>query len=74
MTAPTRTIRVEYKEGSTGLIYATSPDLKGLLVAKPTMDELVAAVPEAIADLFAAAGVDEEVELLFLPLLDTGEQ
>ena len=52
-----RIVRVKIEEGRTGLFYATSPDLKGLLVAEPTMDALEAAVPQAIADLYAVAGV-----------------
>jgi hypothetical protein len=50
-------IRVKIEEGKTGLFYATSPDLRGLLVAKPTVDDLFEAVPQAIADLYAAKGV-----------------
>lgn len=57
-TAPrARIVRVRIEEGRTGLFYATSPDLKGLLVAEPTLDALDAAVPLAIADLYSVAGV-----------------
>jgi hypothetical protein len=38
-----------------GLFYATSPDLKGLLVAEKTKEELDRAIPCAIADLYAAS-------------------
>jgi Domain of unknown function (DUF1902) len=40
-----RIVRVKYDGGDAGLFFATSPDLRGLLVAKRTMDELVEAVP-----------------------------
>jgi hypothetical protein len=50
-------VRIEVEEGNTGLFYATSPDLKGLLVAKPTIEALEQAIPLAVADLFAACGV-----------------
>jgi hypothetical protein len=33
-----RVLRVKVEEGQTALFYATSPDLKGLLVAEPTID------------------------------------
>ena len=44
-------IKIEYQAGRTGLIFATSPDLPGLLVAATTMDELAKRVPAAIRDL-----------------------
>jgi len=49
-------VRVKVEEGKAGLFYATSPDLKGLLVAKPTLNELDEAIPRAISDLYAACG------------------
>lgn len=58
MTEPTKLatiIRVQIEEGSAGLFYATSPaDLRGLLVAKPDIESLYEAIPEAIADLHEA--------------------
>jgi hypothetical protein len=50
-------IRIKIEEGRTGLFFATSPDLQGLLVAERTIDELDEAIPEAIAELYAASGV-----------------
>ena len=47
-------VRVKVEEGKTGLFYATSPDLRGLLVAEPTIDELEKAIPQVIGDMFAA--------------------
>lgn len=47
-------VRVKVEEGKTGLFYATSPDLKGLLVAEPTIDALEEAIPKVITDMFAA--------------------
>jgi hypothetical protein len=40
------------------LFFATSPDLRGLLVAERSLDELAEAVPQAIKDLFAADGIE----------------
>ena len=51
-------VRVKYEKGQTGLIYASSPDLKGLLVAEHTFEELEEAVPQAITELYAACGVN----------------
>ena len=39
-----------------GLFFATSPDIRGLLVAETSLDELWRAIPGAISDLRAAAG------------------
>jgi hypothetical protein len=55
-TMKARMVRVRREEGKTGLFYATSPDLKGLLVAEPTLDALELAIPKAISDLYAAQG------------------
>ncbi|WP_257194812.1 MULTISPECIES: hypothetical protein [unclassified Bradyrhizobium] len=49
-------VRVKVEEGKAGLFYATSPDLKGLLVAEPNIDQLDDAVSKSIADLYAACG------------------
>ena len=64
-----RVVRVKREEGKTGLFYATSPDLRGLLVAEPTLDALERAIPQVIVDLYAAVGVaivvtrlDEDVD------------
>jgi hypothetical protein len=51
-----RLVRVKIDEGRTGLFYATSPDLKGLLVAEPTLDALDEAVRQAIVDLYEVCG------------------
>jgi hypothetical protein len=52
-----KVVRVKVEEGKTGLFYATSPDLRGLLVAEPTIDDLEASIPKVITDMFAALGV-----------------
>jgi hypothetical protein len=52
-----KVLRVKVEEGKTGLFYATSPDLKGLLVAEPTIDALEESIPKVIADMYAARGV-----------------
>ena len=51
-------IRIDIEEGRAGLFYATSPNLKGLLVAEDTREKLELAVPHAIRDLYAACDVD----------------
>lgn len=53
-----RIVRVEREQGKAGLFYATSPDLKGLLVAEKTREALESAIPQAIKDLYAACGVE----------------
>jgi hypothetical protein len=47
-------IRIHRERGKAGLFYATSPDLKGLLVAEKTAEDLEKAIPRAIKDLQAA--------------------
>lgn len=49
-------VRVRREEGKTGLFYASSPDLQGLLVAEPTLDALDRAIPGAIQNLYRASG------------------
>jgi len=56
-TMKAKIVRVEVEKGKAGLLYATSPDLKGLLVAEPTLDALDISIPTAITDLYAACGV-----------------
>ena len=51
----------EFEEGKAGLFYATSPDLKGLLVASATLDGLEREIPETIKALFAAREIDVAV-------------
>jgi hypothetical protein len=57
-TASTRAkiVRVKVEEGKAGLFYATSPDLRGLLVAEPNIDDLDIAISKAITELYAASG------------------
>lgn len=50
-------VRIQYVTGNAGLIYATSPDLRGLVVARASVEELAKAVPEAICKLYEACGV-----------------
>jgi hypothetical protein len=56
-------IRVEFEEGRAGLFYATSPNLKGLLVAEDTREKCELAVPQAIRDLYSACGVSVVVTM-----------
>lgn len=57
-TMKAKIVRVKIEADNVGLYYATSPDLKGLLVAEPTVEELERAIPRAVADLYAACGVE----------------
>jgi hypothetical protein len=52
-----KVFRIRIEEGKTGLFYATSPDLRGLLVAEPTIDALEESIPKVIEDMYAASGV-----------------
>jgi len=62
-TTRPRIVRLVREKGNAGLYYATSPDLEGLLVAAPTVDELDREIPKAIRDLYAACGVDVIVSM-----------
>lgn len=54
-------VRVFVERGQEGLFYATSPDLKGLLVAEKTVDALWESVPATIKAMYAACDVNVEV-------------
>ncbi len=56
-------IRVKMREGKSGYFFATSPELRGLLVTEPTIDELLRSIPTAIRDLYAACDLDVVVEM-----------
>jgi hypothetical protein len=56
-TSKTLIIHIKIEEGREGLFYATSPDLRGLLVAKPDLEALDEAIPGAIEELYAVCGV-----------------
>ncbi|MEA2878527.1 MAG: hypothetical protein QOF14_3723 [Hyphomicrobiales bacterium] len=49
-------VRIIAEKGKAGLFYATSPDLKGLLVAERNMDALNKNIPSAVANLYLARG------------------
>jgi hypothetical protein len=51
-----RLVRVDFKAGEAGLIYGTSRDIPGLLVAEPTLEIAVDRVPEIIRDMYLAVG------------------
>jgi hypothetical protein len=53
-----RLVRIRCERGRAGLFYATSPDLRGLLVAEPTIESLKNAIPKAIRDMYSASGVE----------------
>lgn len=56
-------VRVKIEKDSTGLFFATSPDLKGLLVAVQNKQDLDTGIQSAITDLYAACGVKVFVTL-----------
>jgi len=45
-------IRITVERGREGLLYAESPDLKGLLVARASMEELRKQIPVSIREIF----------------------
>lgn len=49
-------ISVQVERGKHGLYYGTSPDVKGLIVAGDSVDDVLANVPKAVDDLRAAKG------------------
>jgi hypothetical protein len=55
-TLKARIVHVKRELGAGGYFYASSPDIKGLLVIEPTLAELDEAIPKAIADLYAVSG------------------
>ena len=59
-----RVVRIQLEETKSGQFLATSRDLKGLLVAERSVDAVIRAVPQAIAELYAACGVDVVVTRL----------
>lgn len=56
-TTLAKIVWVRVEEGTPGLFVATSPDLKGLLVAKHSLEELEVAIPTAIRELYSACGL-----------------
>lgn len=52
------TIRVpiDIEHCPTGLVFVTSPFVKGMLIAKGTKDEALARVPQAIQEMAVAIG------------------
>lgn len=51
-------VNIEVERGSSGAYFATSPELKGLQVARMTLAEIQQEIPRAIAVMYAACGVD----------------
>ena len=61
-------IRIRCEQGSGNWFYATSPDLRGLLVCASTVDGLDRVIPQAISNLYRA----REIEVSVIPL-DSGD-
>ncbi len=49
------TFRTDVKQGDTGLWYATSPDLKGFMVAEESLPEVRRRIPDALYVMLQAA-------------------
>jgi hypothetical protein len=64
-----KVIRIKRELGEGNWFYATSPDLRGLLVAQETLDGLEKMVPQAITDLYAARGIE-----VYVVPLDEGDE
>jgi hypothetical protein len=61
--APTaRIVRVTVDERHPGLFFGTSPDLRGLFIAKESLGEVLEAIPASIASLYEAVGEKVIVE------------
>lgn len=58
MSMKAKIVRVQLGQGTSGAYFATSADLKGLLVSKMTRQEVLNDIPRAIAELYAVCGVD----------------
>jgi len=54
-------ITIEIEEGTEGLLYATSPELPGMLVAERDLERLTAEIPRVIVLMFRAKGEDVRV-------------
>ena|SRR5437660_2412117 len=61
MTAKTFSVLIEEKSG---LFFGTSPEIKGLFIAKHSIQEVKDAVPSTVQDLFAACNVHVVVSKL----------
>jgi hypothetical protein len=57
ITMKAKIIRVIFEADESGLFFATSPDLPGLLVAKPSLQAAREHVPTAIEHLYLACDV-----------------
>lgn len=51
-----RVVRINFEERPSGAVFATSPQLKGLLVSKMSYAEARGDVARAITELYAACG------------------
>ena len=56
----TVTIPLNIEQGYAGLFYVTCPLIKGLMVALPSQEEAIAAIPHAINALASAYRVEAE--------------
>ncbi|MFP6748125.1 MAG: hypothetical protein VCD66_11070 [Alphaproteobacteria bacterium] len=54
-------VHIWIEEGDAGLLYATSPELPGLLLAEPDRESLNREIPGVIKAMYKAQGVDVDV-------------
>ena len=57
-TAKAKIFDIHVEHDETGMYVATSPQLKGLLVAKQNMKALYEAIPVAISGMYEACGIE----------------
>ena len=57
----TKIVNIDVKEGDAGLLYATSKEVPGLLVAHEDLDALLAAVPGVIEEMHSLSGKNVRV-------------
>jgi hypothetical protein len=53
-----KVIHIKREIGDGNWFYATSPDLRGMLVAEATLAGLDKMIPQVITDLYAARGIE----------------
>lgn len=54
-------IPIQIDLGEHGLYYGTSTAVKGLLVAGNSVEEVMAMIPKALAEMRAATGIDDVI-------------
>lgn len=63
-------VNIVVERGTSGAYFATSPEIKGLQVAGMTLADVQHKLPLAIAEMYAACGV----EVVVTPVEDDGDE